>query len=200
MERDWSSDKVMVLSDDKVGEWIDDKVLLQADNIQNFDDKSLVYMVKRQNDDRVELLCKVEIQFGNTQELDSYDYDKVEEWSTCDKETGLGIDDNWAQRVYDKMKTESIFDTKVLEWTGRFCMEFLASDDELVLQLLYDDMDMDQEHSGDNDDDSHLFLCIEVLHSSCHVGICMGHGAPWDDQTWVCSMTCHSQTHWAGSH
>ena len=132
----------------------------------------------------MELLCKVEIQLGNTLEWDTYDCYRVEEWSTGDKETGLDIDDSWAQWVYDKMKTESICDTKVLELIGIFCMEFLASDDELVLQLLYDDMDMDQEHSGDNDDDdSHLFLCIEVLHSSCHVDICMGHGAPWDDQT-----------------
>ena len=200
MERGWSSDKVMVLYDDRVVEWIDDKVLVQADNIKNFDDKSLVYMAKRQNDDRVELLCKVENQLDNTQEWDSYGYDRVEEWSTLDKETGLDIVDNLAQWVYDKMKTESICDKKVLEWTGRFCMEFLASDDELVLQLLYDDKDMDQEHSGDNDDDSHLFLCIEVLHSSFHVDICMVHEVPWDDQTWVCSMTCHSQTHWAGSH
>ena len=148
----------------------------------------------------MELLCKVENQLDNTQEWDSYGYDRVEEWSTLDKETGLDIVDNLAQWVYDKMKTESICDKKVLEWTGRFCMEFLASDDELVLQLLYDDKDMDQEHSGDNDDDSHLFLCIEVLHSSFHVDICMVHEVPWDDQTWVCSMTCHSQTHWAGSH
>ena len=146
----------------------------------------------------MELLCRVETQLGNTQEWDSYDYDRVEEWSTCDKVTGLDIDDSLAQWVYDKMK--SICDKKVLELTGRSCMEFLASDDELVLQFLYGDMDMDQEHSGENDDDSLLFLCIEVLHSSFHVDICMVHEVPWDDQTWVCSMTCHSQTHWAGSH
>ena len=60
-------------------------------------------------------------------------------------------------------------------------------------------MDMDQEHLED-DVDSPLFPCIEEFHSSCHVGICIGHGAPWDDQTLVCSMTCRSQTHWAGSH
>ena len=63
----------------------------------------------------VELLCKVEILLDNTQVWDSYDYDKVVEWSTCGKETGLDIDDNWDQWVYDMMKTGSICDTKVLE-------------------------------------------------------------------------------------
>ena len=81
----------------------------------------------------VELLCKVEILLDNTQVCDSYDYNKVVEWSTCGMETGLDIDDNWAQWGYDMMKTGSIFDTKVLEWKDIFCMEFLASDDELVL-------------------------------------------------------------------
>ena len=61
-------------------------------------------------------------------------------------------------------------------------------------------MDMDQELSVADDSDSHLSPCTEELHSSCHVGSCMGHGASWDSQTWVCSMTCHSQTRWAVSH
>ena len=62
-------------------------------------------------------------------------------------------------------------------------------------------MDKDQEHVVvDGDDDSPLSPCTEELHSNSHTDDgCRGHGAPWDDQTWVCSMTCHSQTHWAGS-
>ena len=42
-------------------------------------------------------------------------------------------------------------------------------------------MDMDQELSVADDDDSHLSPCTEELHSSCHVG--MGHGTSWGDQT-----------------
>ena len=135
MEQDWDSDKVMGLCDDKAVEWIDDKVSVKVDNIEtdDFDGKSLVYMVKRQNDDMVELLCKEEILLDNTQVWDSYDYDKVVAWSTCGKETGWDIDDNQAQWVYDMMRTGSIYDTKVLESIDIFCMEFLASDDELVL-------------------------------------------------------------------
>ena len=80
MERGWSS-KVRGWCDDKVTEWIDDKVLVKVDNIDGFDvdDKSLVYMAKKWNDDKVELLCKAEIQLDNIQELDADDYDKVME-------------------------------------------------------------------------------------------------------------------------
>ena len=62
--------------------WCDDKVWVKADNIDGFDvdDKSLVYMAKGWNDDKVELLCIAEIQFDNTQELDDdYDDNKVVE-------------------------------------------------------------------------------------------------------------------------
>ena len=78
MERGWSSNRARGWCDDKVTEWIDDKVLVKADNIDGFDvdDKSLVYMAKEWNDDKVELLCKAEIQLDNIQELDADDYDK----------------------------------------------------------------------------------------------------------------------------
>ena len=81
MEQDWSSNKVLGLCDDKLMEWIDDKVLVKADNIDSFDGdgKSLVYMAKGWNGDKVELLCKAEIQFDNIQELDGDDHDKVVE-------------------------------------------------------------------------------------------------------------------------
>ena len=126
MERGWSNNKAMG--------WIDDKVWVKADNNDGFDvdDKSLVYMAKGWNDDKVELPCIAEIQLDNTQELDDDYDDKVVEQRTCGKETGQGIDDNWAH--YDKMKTGSICGKKVLELTSRFCMEFLVCDDELVLQ------------------------------------------------------------------
>ena len=78
MEQDWSSNKTMGWCDDKVTEWIDDKVWVTADNIDG-DDKSLVYMAKGWNDDKVELLCKAEIQLDNIQELDGDDHDKVVE-------------------------------------------------------------------------------------------------------------------------
>ena len=81
MEQDWSSNKTLGWCDDKVTEWIDDKVLVKDDNIDGFDDdgKSLVYMAKGWNGDKVELLCKAEIQFDNIQELDGDDHDKVVE-------------------------------------------------------------------------------------------------------------------------
>ena len=61
--------------------WCDDKVLVKADNIDGFDvdDKNLVYMGKGWNDDKVEHLCKAEIQLDNTQELDDDYDDKVVE-------------------------------------------------------------------------------------------------------------------------
>ena len=81
MELGWSNNKVRGWCDDKVREWIDDKVLVKADNNDGFDDddKSLVYMAKGWNDDKVELPCIAEIQLDNIQELDDDYDDKVVE-------------------------------------------------------------------------------------------------------------------------